>query len=177
MKKWLLIRLLCLLMLSGRLPNPLYAQPPNVTFDHLSVKDGLPGSDVYSIAKDQQGFMWFGTRRCPVRYDGDTFRSFLFPETYLITGMAADSANRMWVATERQGIASIDPSTGPLAGTRGNTSYLFIDAAGQGWFGDTKGVNRIDYRTKKFGITRFGRHHFGVPKSTVFWKTTSTTSG
>ncbi|MBC3788321.1 ligand-binding sensor domain-containing protein [Spirosoma utsteinense] len=119
-------------------------------FDHLSVKDGLPGSAVYSIAKDKQGFMWFGTRRCPTRYDGFTFRSFLFPETYLITGMTTDSANRMWVASDRQGICRIDPKTlqlAPVPNTPQTTGYLYADSRGNGWFSTLNGIGKIDLHT------------------------------
>ncbi|GAB3318771.1 hypothetical protein GCM10027299_10660 [Larkinella ripae] len=126
------------------------AQPPNVTFEHLSVKDGLPGSAVYSITKDRKGFMWFGTRRCPARYDGVSFRPFLFPETYLITGMAADSANRMWVTSDRQGICRIDPNAlrlTPVLKTPQATGYLFRDSQGEGWFSDNNGIGRINFQT------------------------------
>jgi ligand-binding sensor domain-containing protein len=129
----------------------LLAQPPNVTFDHLSAKDGLPGSAVYSITKDRNGFMWFGTRRCPARYDGVTFRPFLFPETTLITGMAADSTNRLWLASDRQGICHIDPNTlqlTPVPKIPRATGYFYLDSKGEGWYGDAKGIGRIDLKTE-----------------------------
>ncbi|MGA0560232.1 ligand-binding sensor domain-containing protein, partial [Larkinella sp. VNQ87] len=149
MKKRLSTVLICWLSLLAGTPN-LRAQAPNITFEHLSVKDGLPGSAVYSITKDRKGFLWFGTRRCPARYDGVSFRPFLFPETYLITGLAADSANRMWVASDRQGICRIDPNALRLTAipnTPKATGYLFLDSNGDGWFSDTKGVGRINLRT------------------------------
>lgn len=127
-----------------------YAQVPNMTFESLSVKDGLPGSAVYSITKDRQGFMWFGTRRCPTRYDGTTFRSYLFPETYVITGMAADSANRLWVASGHRGICRIDPKTNQLTAivkTPIATGYFYLDSHGDGWFGNFKAIGRINLQT------------------------------
>ncbi len=151
MKNWFPALLTYLLAAWVGLPGRVHAQSPNVVFDHLSEKDGLPGSAVYSIAKDRQGFIWFGTRRCPTRYDGSAFRSFLFPETYLITGMAADSANRMWVASDRQGVCRIDPTTlrlTPVPNTRRSTTgAMYISSAGEGWFGDLNGIGQIDLRT------------------------------
>lgn len=139
-------------ILTAFLTTNLVAQVPNLTFEHLSVKDGLPSSDVYSITKDPQGFMWLGTRRCPTRYDGSTFRPFLFPETYLVTGITTDSAGRVWFASDRRGICHIDPKTFRLisvTGTPRTTGYLYKDAYGNGWFGDEKGIGRIDFRTGK----------------------------
>ncbi len=144
--------LLYSLALFGGLLNRTYAQPPSVTFDHLSEKDGLPGGAVYSIAKDRQGFIWFGTRRCPARYDGAAFRSFLFPETYFVTGMAADSANRMWVSSDRGGLCRIDPSATRLdsvPGTPRATGYLYASSQGEGWFSRNDGIGQINFRTGK----------------------------
>lgn len=152
MNRWFL---LCALTV---VPASLLAQPINVFFEHLSVKNGLPGSSVYSITKDRQGFMWFGTRRCPTRYDGASFRSFLFPETYLITGLAADSANRMWVASDRRGICRIDPNgvrLTPVPNTPQTTGYVYIDRHGEGWFSYNDGVGRINLRTGKVRLFPF----------------------
>ncbi|QJD77260.1 sensor histidine kinase [Spirosoma rhododendri] len=132
----------------------LRAQAPNVWFDQLTEADGLPGGAVYSITKDRQGFIWFGTRRCPVRYDGSTFRPFLLPETYLVTGLAADSANRMWLASDRRGICRIEPNAlhlTPVPNTPTATGRFYRSTANEGWFGDTSGIGRIDLRT---GVVR-----------------------
>ncbi|GAB3012016.1 hypothetical protein GCM10027185_02630 [Spirosoma pulveris] len=140
-----------LLLLSGPLVK-LHAQAPNVVFSHLADKSAFPSLTVYSIAKDRQGFIWFGTRRCPVRFDGQSFRNFLFPESYLITGMAADSANRMWVASDRRGICRIDPTTlqlTPVANTPPTTGYLYKSFTGEGWFSTVKGIGRINFQTNR----------------------------
>ncbi len=142
----------------------LLAQAPNVIFEHLSVREGLPSSAVYSITKDRQGFMWFGTRRCPTRYDGSSFRSFLFPETYLITGMAADSANRMWVASDRRGLCRIDPDDlrlKPVPNTSQVTGNFYLDSRGEGWFSDNDGIGRINLQT---GVVR----HYPLRQTNFF---------
>ncbi len=153
----------CALPLLVASPPRLLAQTPNVTFEHLSAKEGLPGSAVYSITKDRQGFMWFGTRRCPTRYDGTNFRSFLFPETYLITGLAADAANRMWVASDRKGLCRIDPEglkLVPVPNTPQVTGAMFIDAEGEGWFSHNDGVGRINLRTGAVWLYPFRQTNF-----------------
>ncbi|GAB3796478.1 hypothetical protein GCM10028819_14150 [Spirosoma humi] len=129
-----------------------------MVFNRLLDKGEFPSQTVYSIARDRQGFIWFGTRRCPVRYDGQSFRNFLFPETYLINGMAADSANGMWVASDRRGICRIDPHTFRLTSIPGipkTTGYFFKSSAGDGWFATANGVGRINLRTRQVALYPF----------------------
>lgn len=150
MQKILQMLLAGLLLLSAGLPNGTYAQAPDVTFEHISEKDGLPGGMVYSIAKDRRGFIWFGTRRCPTRYDGTSFRTFPFPETYFISGMVADSANRMWVATDRQGLCRINASAlqiKPVIPKPRATGHLYASASGEGWYSRVDGIGRVNFKT------------------------------
>jgi len=39
-------------------------------FNHLFAKDGMPEGTVTSIAQDKEGYMWIGTEKGLVRYDG-----------------------------------------------------------------------------------------------------------
>lgn len=152
MRSKLLVMVVTLVLLLGGSLRMLHAQPPRVVFNHLTDKSGFPSLTVYSIARDRQGFIWFGTRRCPVRYDGQSFRNFLFPETYLITGLAADSANRMWVTSDRRGICRINPTTlrlTPVANTPRTTGYLYKSSTGEGWFSTVKGIGRINFQTNR----------------------------
>lgn len=43
------------------------------------MNDGLSDNDIHSIAKDTEGFMWFGTGSGLDRYDGQTFKIFRMP--------------------------------------------------------------------------------------------------
>lgn len=66
-KSWMLLFLLLVFA------NGLSAQ---LSFDHLSVSQGLSQSTVLSIAKDGRGFLWFGTRDGINRYDGRTIKTY-----------------------------------------------------------------------------------------------------
>ena len=68
------VLLLMLLATSGSLTS--LAQLPVITFEVITSKEGLPSNTVLSATRDQSGFMWFGTRLCPVRYDGTAFKKF-----------------------------------------------------------------------------------------------------
>jgi signal transduction histidine kinase/ligand-binding sensor domain-containing protein/CheY-like chemotaxis protein len=48
----------------------------DLSFEHITQNDGLPSPTVTSIIQDSYGFMWFGTRRGLVKYDGYTYTVF-----------------------------------------------------------------------------------------------------
>ncbi|MCI0529458.1 MAG: hypothetical protein L0Y56_18620 [Nitrospira sp.] len=66
--------LLFLCILNGALP--LYAQKDEMTFEHLSVEQGLSYSVVTCIAQDRKGFLWIGTENGLNKYDGYTFTRY-----------------------------------------------------------------------------------------------------
>ncbi len=69
-KYYIFLKLLFLFFIST-----LYAQT-NISFNHLTVENGLSQSAVTCIFQDMQGFMWFGTQDGLNRYDGYTFKVF-----------------------------------------------------------------------------------------------------
>ncbi|WP_018343891.1 two-component regulator propeller domain-containing protein [Cytophaga aurantiaca] len=52
------------------------SQAQDLSFEHITQNDGLPSPTVTSIVQDCYGFMWFGTRRGLVKYDGYTYTVF-----------------------------------------------------------------------------------------------------
>lgn len=74
--------------------------------EELSIYNGLANPQIYAVAKDQQGFLWFGTADGVKRYDGYGFSSFRHNDkdpTSLskdnVGAMLNDSKNRLWVGT------------------------------------------------------------------------------
>ncbi|QHT66686.1 hypothetical protein GXP67_08445 [Rhodocytophaga rosea] len=146
------------------------AQLPSVSFEVITTKDGLPSNTVFSAARDQKGFIWFGTRLCPTRYDGASFRNFLDFETNLVTGLAADKDNNIWLASDRSGICKIGadslnmtaiPSSDRQASNK-QTGYFFIDSYGKGWYSNWYGVSCMDLKTGKF-------KHYPFRQTTYVW--------
>lgn len=70
LKYYIFLKLLFLLFVST-----LNAQT-NISFNHLTVENGLSQSAVTCIFQDTQGFMWFGTQDGLNRYDGYNFKVF-----------------------------------------------------------------------------------------------------
>ncbi|WP_177191846.1 sensor histidine kinase [Parafilimonas terrae] len=67
---------------------------------HYDVKDGLSGINVYSIAQDKDGFLWFGTETGLSRFDGENFKNFTVSDGLFdndIIYVFADSKNRVWI--------------------------------------------------------------------------------
>ncbi len=142
------------------------AQLPAITFEIIASKDGLPSNTVLSATRDQLGFMWFGTRQCPVRYDGVSFKSFTNFTTNFVTGIQADEQNNIWFSSDRGGIGVIESNTlqmsrvTPKEKTAVETNgSFFIDKYRQGWYSDRDGVNRIDLKTRK-------KKHYPFKKTT-----------
>ena len=57
-KKRLTIALICVFAIAV---SDLSAQLKQFKFKRLDLKDGLSNPDIWSIYKDSQGFVWFGT--------------------------------------------------------------------------------------------------------------------
>ena len=57
-------------------PQPEPARRDGITFDRLSVQDGLSQGTVIDLLQDHVGFMWFATEDGLNRYDGYGFRVY-----------------------------------------------------------------------------------------------------
>ena len=83
-----------------------YAQYSNITFDHLTIENGLSQSTVFAITQDSQGFMWFGTRDGLNRFDGSRVKVFRNDQgdpsslsDNTIYSLMTDSRARLWIGT------------------------------------------------------------------------------
>ena len=77
--------------------------------DQWGLKQGLPGGIVYAIAESTDGYLWIGTQKGLVRFDGLNFRlinnenSTAFPATHVL-GLTADSAGDLWIRFQSPGL-------------------------------------------------------------------------
>ena len=78
-------------------------------FRHLALEDGLPNSTILTQLQDDKGFMWFGTQKGLVRFDGYDFKlyqpdrddPFSISLNY-INALHQDSAGYLWVGIKRK---------------------------------------------------------------------------
>ncbi|MBS1602582.1 MAG: response regulator [Bacteroidetes bacterium] len=106
--------LICLSWAAG-----LFAQrAPRIPVVFLDVQHGLSNNTVRCIARDHNGFLWFGTRDGLNRYDGNAFTVYRhqFKDSnslicnYILT-LCEDKAGRLYIGT-RQGLSIYDHLTG-----------------------------------------------------------------
>ncbi len=129
----------------------------NFQFKQFQYNDQLPSNSVQCIYKDQEGFMWFGTRDGLCRFDGyriTVFRSNTVNHNKLknnnIRCLAEDSRHRLWIGTN-EGINILDKETyaiksfsHPAIG-RDRISDLCSDKKGNIWIATgTRGIVRVD---------------------------------
>lgn len=103
-----------LLLLLGFNPLLLFAIE-DISFKHLSTKEGLSNSQVNFITKDSQGFMWFCTSSGLNRYDGHTIKVFNSnskdPNSLMdnyVDHIQEDADGGLWVRTARFGYVYYD---------------------------------------------------------------------
>ena len=125
---------------------PCLAQAP--AYLHYGVSDGLPSGVVYCALQDQKGYMWFGTDKGLVRFDGTMFKVFGMkdglPDNEVVN-MFEDSKGRIWLSCFGQhpaymlngkiANASNDPLLAKM-GMAGNFNF-YEDQKHQVWIGSS----------------------------------------
>lgn len=103
--------ILCFLLFS----RVAFPQGAGISFDRISIREGLADHSINCITQDHIGFLWIGGESGLYRYDGYEFRSFQykpgdkitqhFKDTYRIK---EDRQGLLWILSE-VGIVLFDP--------------------------------------------------------------------
>ena len=150
-------------------------------FKHLEVADGLSNNSVYSIYKDGDGFMWFGTGAGLNRFDGYSFKvyrhlsgdSLSLPDNY-VKEVAEGPDGMMWVKGGDDFVL-FDKAKGVFVnnltdfmnklGSRGKPESVYTDTGGIAWL-SVSGEGIYGYKDgKRTGFLSFeecGLPVFGV---------------
>jgi ligand-binding sensor domain-containing protein/signal transduction histidine kinase len=147
--------------------NILFSQDRILQFKHLSVNEGLSGSNVLSIMQDHNGFIWLGTPSGLDKFDGTRFTPYKHDpaDSGSISGngvndILEDRQGNIWVATYR-GLNLFDRKKNTFTSFKhdekntqtisGNTTQcLLIDSKDNFWVGTINGFNRFDRKTRTF---------------------------
>lgn len=164
-------------------------------FRRIGVDDGLPNATIYSVAQDQNGYIWLtSTNSGLLRYDGYGFTEFplLTPQELQQAGhqdvgvLLIDKQNNIWAGTWGYGLSRIDAETGALSrivmngdGSTGlagmHIQALMQDAQGVIWIGTTTGLSKINLDGS---IERIGAPNDKQPLAHQrVWSMTQTTDG
>lgn len=87
---------------------PVYATAQQYFFQEYSIRDGLAGSKVYSIAEDPSGKIWLGTINGVSLFDGYQFRNFSTEDGLAPDGVRTiyrDSSGTIWFGHYEGGIS------------------------------------------------------------------------
>ena len=134
-----------------------------LSFEHLTVEDGLSHGSVHAILQDDRGFMWFGTEDGLNRYDGyqiTVFHHDLSNPNSLASSnfgkMHQSSDGYLWLGTWGGGLDRYDPVHGqfihyrhdpedPRSLSDDRIEMIFEDRFGSLWIGtETAGLNRLE---------------------------------
>ncbi|UKT64936.1 hybrid sensor histidine kinase/response regulator transcription factor [Pedobacter mucosus] len=145
--------------------NFLHAQDPNIKFKHLSLKEGLSQSPIFSITQDKLGFIWIGSRSGLTRFDGYEFKIYnkydLEKPTSQrdINSIFEDDNHNLWLATSGglyQFIRNSEKLVKIPIDSVKFTSALYPAGKNTLWIASDKGIKLLDCATKK--VTNFISH-------------------
>ncbi len=175
--------LLCVLLLVGEIAC---GQEKKVRFSSLNTNDGLSQSDVKSILKDHQGYIWFSTDDGLNRYDGYHFTVYRHSAkdphslpTNNISQLFEDKNNNLWVGTGGGGLCLYNRNSDSFTTYSSKTnddktlSSLDInsisqDKKGNIWVGTYSGLNLLDQKTGTFHRYFFTKNRNDIPTHHVY---------
>jgi ligand-binding sensor domain-containing protein/DNA-binding CsgD family transcriptional regulator len=175
--KYSVLLIFCFLQL------PFFAQT-EYYFEPIIVNNGLPHQTVYRVLQDKKGFMWFGTQRGLMRYDGYSCR--LFGQTqegspgFLgkpIHALLEDKKGNLWVGTHAGDLCKRDVSTGNFRYLTNETTFktlvgkriqsFFEDQEGHIWIG-TLDDGLFVFDSKKNVIKQYTQENSQLSNNAVF---------
>lgn len=147
-------------ILSPLFTNIRAAEAPDLRFRNYTIHEGLSNNSVYSIAQDEDGFIWFGTDDGLNRFDGCEFVQYhkIMNDSTSLPGdvifqLLIDRNGMMWIATN-QGMARYNRKTDAFVRYKYNSSHSLFqtvyarviheDRTGNLLVGTSHGIFRID---------------------------------
>jgi len=177
------IAFLCSLLLSH---IPLQAQQKNVNFSSLNTTDGLSQSDVKSILKDHEGYMWFSTDDGLNKYDGYHFTVYRHDgknihslPTNNVSALYEDNQGRIWVGTTGSGMCLYDRNADSFTTfpfrknddhslSSGEVNTIFQDNKNNIWVGTYSGLNLLNKNTGKFSRFLYTKSRSDIPTHHIY---------
>lgn len=137
-------------------------------------EDEIPSGVVTALAQGRDGFLWIGTQKGLLRFDGYRFRRFQHrvddPSSMagdFIFSMAVDHDGRVWVGHEVDGVSVLDPATETFTRFRhdpahpagigpGNIYAIAVGPEGSVYIAGDSGLTRRDPASGRFEAIALG---------------------
>ncbi|MCP4151669.1 MAG: PAS domain S-box protein [bacterium] len=159
----------------------LYCYNRHLSFEQLSMKEGLSQGTVLTICRDSRGFMWFGTEDGLNRYDGYNFKIYRnitgdthsLSDNYIDT-VYEDRSGTLWIGTINGGLNRYDRTKDrfvrylaapgePHRLNHHHVTTVYEDSTGTLWVGTRGGgLHEFDRQKNKFTIYQ---HNASAPHS------------
>jgi signal transduction histidine kinase/ligand-binding sensor domain-containing protein/CheY-like chemotaxis protein len=151
-------------------------------FQTVGSEESIPLGIITALAQDKQGFIWIGTQKGVVRYDGYHFRQFKFdnsnPESIggdFISALWAAPDGTLWIGTRHDGLSVFDPMTEKFKrfqvekNNQQSISDSYVtsilgDKEGFIWVGTKNGLDKLEPQSGRF--THF-KHKPNDPESLI----------
>ncbi len=163
-----------------------YGQEKSVKFSSFGINDGLSQSNVKSIIKDRQGFMWFSTEDGLNRFDGYNFKIYRhdprdvhsLPKSNTNV-LFEDKEGDLWVGTNGGGLSLYNRDADSFstfiaiqddvnALSNGDVNCIFQDEENKIWVGTYSGLNLFDKKTKTFKRFLFTRNRDDIVSHHIY---------
>jgi len=148
------------------------AQQPDITFHHITQKEGLSYNIINSFLKDSRGMLWIGTYNGLNKYDGQHFyvyRKGLAKNTLpnnTVHELVEDQQGRIWGATDG-GIFCMNTFTGnfkayrtPVKNNSPPVANIYCDKADDIWATNSLGLMKLNKAADSFEVAPGGVQHF-----------------
>ncbi len=139
-----------------------------IIFNEVQPPDGNTFNFVNGITQDNNGFMWFATKRGIYSYDGTqmtSYRNSSLNSNSLASNFAesifADDDGSIWIGSLGNGLDHFDPITGifthfqhdpddPASLSNDTVTSILRDSEGILWIGTHQGLDQFNSETKEF---------------------------
>jgi ligand-binding sensor domain-containing protein/signal transduction histidine kinase len=144
--------------------------PQTFSTRNYSAKDGIPGTIVWCLHQDANGYLWVGADKGLCRFDGIEFHTLKTAglSSRLTWTIFEDRKEYLHIGTQGNGVQCLSPGDGesftrPLELARDTVLSIAEDACGNFWFGTTRGMSRFDGKN----LETYTTHH-GLPSNLVY---------
>lgn len=155
------------------------AQTKQVSFDHLTIENGLSQNSVTCLHKDSRGYLWFGTYDGLNKFDGYEMTAYyanpLDPGAIggnLIQCITEDPDGHLLIGASEGGLNRYNRLTDSFDRYRHNPNNsntisddfvhcIFFDRSGRMWIGTNNGLDRVDLPDSTFS------HYYHNPEDST----------